>query len=35
MIRGMYGHGVNVNLTVRTKLNIFKELEDKKLNQKK
>ena len=24
----MYGHGVNINLTEKTKLNIFKELED-------
>ena len=24
----MYGHGVNVNLTTRTKLNLFKKLKD-------
>ena len=28
MTRGMYGDGVNVNLTAQTKLNLFKELEE-------
>jgi len=28
MIRDMYRHDVNVNLTKMTKLNLFKELED-------
>jgi len=30
----MYGDGVNANLTVKTKLNFFKELEDQ-IEQKK
>jgi len=43
MTRGMYGDNVNINLTTKTKLNIFKELEDQiepknnkktKMNQK-
>jgi len=29
MTRDMYGDGVNVNLMAGTKLNLFKELEDK------
>jgi len=28
MTRGMYENGVNVNLTAKTKLNLFKELND-------
>jgi len=28
MTRDMYGNGVNVNLTTKTKLKLFKELDD-------